>query len=478
MADTPETRTARHLAAGRAGRSGVETHDPAPVSAEARRARRPGTLLSGIAFILASIVASIAASTGAALPAPAAGSILDRFTGTVEEFYVVPDPLPAGAPGELIRVQDIGSASGLTTVRIMYHSRDTIDRDRAVTGVLTYPTATAPADGYPVLSVAPGTTGLAAPCAMSRGGSGVFTYGLPMVGVRTDYIGLGPVGEIQPYLSRVSEAHAVVDAVRAARNLTEAGAGNRWLAIGGSQGGHSAIAANELGAAYAPELDLLGTVSLAPAAMLDRVYNPIDEIVTHIVGVMALYGATSEHPEIDPDDYVSQQTAATAEAVLPTGCVGEITNAFLQIPPDQFYIHDPTQTEPARSIMLANDVGNVAVDAPLLLVSGTADTRVFIERSRDLFARLCTTGQVTEYTEYEGATHDDIGVHSAAQVTGFLQSRLAGDTPTNTCNAASPTTSTSTAARGTTSPASSVPAASVPASVAAAAVPAIPAFTG
>ena len=72
------------------------------------------------------------------------------------------------------------------------------------------------------------------------------------VAVATDYIGLGPVGERHPYLSRVSEANSVIDAVRAARNLRTAHAGRRWIAIGGSQGGHAVLSANELGERRAP----------------------------------------------------------------------------------------------------------------------------------------------------------------------------------------------------------------------------------
>ena len=173
----------------------------------------------------------------------------------------------------------------------MYHSRDALLRDRAVTGMLTYPNAAPPAGGWPVLSWANGTVGMASQCALSRAGRAVSTLGIAGVGVQSDYVGLGPVGEIHPYLSRPSEGFSVIDAVHAARNLPESGAGARWMAIGGSQGGHGAISANELGEQHTPELDLLGTVALAPAAMFERVYGGIDVYVTRVVGAMALYGA-------------------------------------------------------------------------------------------------------------------------------------------------------------------------------------------
>ena len=107
----------------------------------------------------------------------------------------------------------------------------------------------------------------------------------------------------------------MIDAVRAARNIAETGAGDRWVVVGHSQGGHAAIATNELAPSYGPELQLLGTVASAPGAIFDRTYGPIDEIVGRVVGVMMLYGAAGEHPEIDPDFYAGPQTAAAAAAV-------------------------------------------------------------------------------------------------------------------------------------------------------------------
>jgi hypothetical protein len=360
-------------------------------------------------------------------PAP-----VETFVGSVDEFYVVPDPLPAGEPGDLIRIQRVAEDASSVTLRIMYHSRDAGDRDRAVTGMLTYPTATAPDGGWPVVSLANGTVGLSSNCALSRRGQTAPTFGVEGVGVVTDYIGLGPVGEIHPYLSKPSEGHSVIDAVRAAGNLDDAGAGDRWFAVGHSQGGHGALSAMELGETYAPELDLVGTVSLAPAALFDRSYGGLDDIVTRMVGVMGFYGAAAEHPEIVPADYVGPETAA-ASAVIETGCLDQIVDAFLPVPAETFYTNDPYSTEPARSILLANDVGSTAVDSPLLLVSGTADDRVVVQRVRDLYDQLCDVGQVTEYLELDGANHGNEYALAATQIEGWLANRLAGAPAPDTC---------------------------------------------
>ena len=401
------------------------------------------------------VVAAVVAGGMAASPGSAAPTVTPPpFSGTVSEFYEVPSPLPASAPGELIRVQPVAGAAGVTTLRIMSHSRDVKDQDVAVTGILTYPDGAAPADGWPVVSTASGTAGLAESCAPSRHGAVPPTFGVRGVAVMSDYIGLGPVGEIQPYLNRVSEAHSVIDAVRAARNITEADAGSRWLAFGHSQGGHGAIATNELAASYAPELELLGTAALAPAAIVTEVYGPVDQIVTDIVTAMALWGAAANDPSIAPADYASAKTVEAMDAVYQTGCTVAIIDALVGIPSDEFWTHDPRVTEPARSMLIANDVGNVAVDSPLFLGAGTTDYRVHIDRAHALRTRLCTTGQVTQYEEYEGADHGTVIDASTTDISAWFAARLAGDPALDNCDEPFPddgvaTTTTSTSPPGT-----------------------------
>ncbi|HEU5150049.1 MAG TPA: lipase family protein [Iamia sp.] len=358
---------------------------------------------------------------------------VEAFAGSVEDFYVVPDPLPAGEPGDLIRTQAIGEVDGRVTVRVMYHSEDAAGTDRAVTGVITYPTAEPPEGGWPVISTAHGTTGVAEQCALSRTATEAPDWGVEGVWAMTDYVGQGPVGELHPYLSKPSEGNAVIDAVRAARQLPDAGAGERWVSIGHSQGGHGALAAHELAAERAPELELVGTVALAPAAMLDRVYGGIDPIVTSILTMMATVSGATEHPDIDPADYLTPEALAAAE-VFETGCLDEITEALIPVAASGAFTADPRETEPAAALVRENDVGEVAVDGvPVYLASGTIDDRVVIDRVRDLFDRMCAAGQVTELTVVEGADHGSIIPETGAAVAAFIEARLAGDEPTDTC---------------------------------------------
>lgn len=412
-------------------------------SIHARRcsAARPAALLVPLALVLVALVTGCSDDEPSS-PAPDDGpgtteersTEPERFDGSVDAFYEVPDPLPEGEPGELIRVQEVARSADEVTVRVMYHSRDTTGEDRAVTGVVTYPGADAPEDGWPILSLAPGTIGLSSSCALSRDGAPVSGFGIEGVRVRTDYIGMGPVGETQAYLSRQSEANSVLDGARAARNLADSGAGDRLLIFGHSQGGHAAQAAHELAATHAPELELLGTVSGAPAAMFDRTYGGVDDVVSRIVTTMGLYGVATDHPEIEPADYLSDEVLEAAE-VFDEACLGEVIDTFAPLALPPYWKADPTTTEPARSVLLANDVGNEAADAPLLLISGTEDQRVVHERVIDLHERLCETGQVTELIVLEGANHDNEIPLAEDRIEQWYADRLAGEDPVDSCGA-------------------------------------------
>jgi hypothetical protein len=120
--------------------------------------------------------------------------------------------------------------------------------------------------------------------------------------------------------------------------------------------------------------------------------------------------------------------------VFETGCLDEITQALIPVALAGPFTADPRETEPARSIILGNDVGNVAVKkTPLFLASGTLDDRVVIDRVLDLFDRLCANGQVTELVVVEGANHGSIVPQTSEQVTAFLEDRLAGSEPVDSC---------------------------------------------
>src|SRR5262249_56873835 len=116
----------------------------------------------------------------------------------------------------------------------------------------------APAGGRDVIAWAHPTSGVVESCAPSLmpdlagtiwGLSDMLARGY--VVVANDYPGLGTPG-MHPYLIGESEGRAVLDSVRAARDLPDAGASNRFAVWGHSQGGHASLYTGELAARNTP----------------------------------------------------------------------------------------------------------------------------------------------------------------------------------------------------------------------------------
>src|SRR3954468_24353477 len=212
----------------------------------------------------------------AVLPAAAEAKVRKGPAGLA--FYKPPKPLPSGKHGALIWSRKLSGAAALKggagNRLLLYRSTSVTGQAIAVSGTLTVPKGKAPKGGWPVISWAHGTTGIADQCAPSRQGSeGIVNYAYPLLQrwlkagyavVRTDYEGLGTPGA-HPYLIGRSEGRSVLDSVRAARKL-DARLGRRVVIAGHSQGGHAALWAASLASKWTPELKIRGTLALAPAS--------------------------------------------------------------------------------------------------------------------------------------------------------------------------------------------------------------------
>lgn len=355
-----------------------------------------------------------------------------RFDGTVEDFYRVPDPLPPGGPGTVIRTMPIEAPEGEAGLRVMYRSTDAEGDERAVTGLIYHPTGAAPEGGWPVLAWAHGTSGLAAPCAPSRNPAEPPAFGVEGVRVATDYIGLGPEGEIHPYLSAAAEGHAVIDGVAAARSLPEVGAGDRWVVAGVSQGGHAALVTGEQAAERLPEAELLGTVAIAPGSELGSTYG--DQLQIRIITTMVLVGVAAEDPSVRLSDYLSP-AAEEAAQVIEEGCVGEIISSMPAVAaaPD-YWVTDPRTSPVGEAWLEENDPGQVVSEAPLLVVQGGADILVVPARTDALVERLCGIGQVVDRLDVPEGDHDTVTGLATDDITAWVTDRFAGEDPATTCD--------------------------------------------
>ena len=282
-----------------------------------------------------------------------------------------------------------------------------------------------------MISIAPGTVGLNTRCALSRTDDPPDNFGIRAVSVRTDYIGMVD-GQIQRYLSGVSEAHSVIDAVRAARAIPAAHAGKRWVAFGHSQGGHAALFTNQLARSWAPELDLLGTVVGAPASQLTNLYGPGDRLVPHVVELMGLFGIAADHPGTHPEAYLTPAARKHVDA-LKNGCREQIIAAFAGLADHGLFAKDPLTTEPAAALVRANDPGKVAAPSPILLFEGTDDHYVVPARAAATRDRLCSVGQTTEYLLLRGADHGTEIAMGRDRISSWIADRFAGRPAPDNC---------------------------------------------
>lgn len=409
---------------------------PMAVSPTTRRARtRVLALLVAALAVPVTACSSGDGSSGAATTGPAAAgptTTVAPFTGTEDEFYAVPDPLPAGEPGAVIRVQEIDAPDGQVGYRVMYHSRDRLDHDRAATQVVYAPTATAPKDGWPLLVTAHGTTGIISRCAPSRMGIVPDDYGVEGIRVMTDYLGLGPDGELHPYLSKTSEGNALLDGLLATRNLLGAAAGTRWVLVGHSQGGHAALVSSELAAERTPDLTLLGTVAIAPGAQFEHVYG--DDIQLRIITALVLMGSESEWPTMKPEDYLSPAVLPEVRKIILNNCLDTIVPAMVPLAArSDFYVQDPRTVGAAKEFLSTNDPTAQDVGSPLLLITGGKDFIVVPARVDALRDRLCKNGQPTWYSIYPAADHGGEPAAASAEVNAWVQARLAGEPAKDNC---------------------------------------------
>jgi pimeloyl-ACP methyl ester carboxylesterase len=356
---------------------------------------------------------------------------VEPFTGTVEEFYDAPDPLPPGEPGDVVRVMPVDAPAGLEGLRVMYRSTDAEGDARAATGTIHFPSGEAPDGGWPVLAWAHGTTGLASPCAPSRAADVPPAFGVEGVLVAPDYIGLGPVGEVHPYLSAAAEANAMVDGVAAARALAGVGAGDEWVVVGVSQGGHAALVTDEAAAGRLPDAELLGTVAVAPGAELGSTFG--DDLQARVITTMVLVGMAAEDPTVDLADYLSAPVQE-ASAVIRDGCVADIvaTMGSLAAVPG-YFTTDPRTSPLGQAWVAENDPGQVVSDAPVLLVQGGRDALVLPARTAALLARMCGNGQVVEMIDVPEGDHDTVTGLAADDIAAWVADRFAGEPPVDDC---------------------------------------------
>jgi acetyl esterase/lipase len=360
-------------------------------------------------------------------------------------FYEASPREIAGPPGTLIRSEPMESApAGAQAYRVLYRSTGMHGEPIAVSGVIVVPPGPEPASGRPIVAWAHPTTGVVPHCAPSLA---IFVF-QQMAGLRqlieqgavvaaTDYPGLGTKGP-HPYLVGDSEARAVIDSVRVARNMPGAGSGSSFAVWGHSQGGQASLYTGLIAKTYAPELNLVGVAAAAPATSLVALMG--DDFKTSggkNLTAMTLWSWSRVYGA--PIDKVVLPEAMPTVDRLADECIESIFDILArrrtEKPLDQHFlsVSNIAIVEPWHSLAARNTPGPLSPNIPLFLAQGTTDDLVRPEVTRDYMQQQCKAGGRVSLMWVPGVGHGFVARDSADAAVAWMMDRFAGQAAPSDC---------------------------------------------
>ncbi|MEO9326895.1 lipase family protein [Gordonia aurantiaca] len=405
---------------------------------DAGRGRLTGVL---VAVAMAGTVALAGCSSdGPATPTGGVGGVEYQ----VDTGAVGPGALRAAETMPLLdrRVR----ANAHLALRVRYVSTDgRTGRETETWAAILAPKGPAPKDGRPVIVLAHGTSGVLGECGVtlqsSLGDLAVTAASWLQLGyvvVIPDYQGLGDPGETRPthpYLDARTSGRNVIDSVRAARNLLPQ-TGNRWGALGGSQGGQAVWAANALSETYGGELELVGVAALSPASDV----SGLADLAAHGKMTAEQYGLynwlllalSAENPQLDLSDYVGPEVIAHWDELSQCTALkgaqrGEVLGTLTA---DNLRPSSPEATSRLRKLLKERSIPDLRASAPTIVIYGGKDELIPAQWTAATVRRSCARGDEV-HTQFQPAA--DHGGVDGRQVVGWLTARFAGDPSYNRC---------------------------------------------
>lgn len=355
--------------------------------------------------------------------------------GLVLPVTLLASAAPAQVPGQLLSAEPVvETPSGMQAWRIRYMTRDDRLGPRQVTGMVVAPREAVPLRPRRVIAWTHGTWGIASQCAPSL--SPRF-FGLTpaldavrrgYVVVAPDYPGLGSAGP-HPFLVGTATARSVLDAVRAARRIPGAAAGNAIAVWGESQGGHAALWTGQLHSAEASDLRLVGVAAGAPPTDLPANLRLASDanaraFFTALAGVswsgyynVPLRLGRARTPRL------MRRLAGNCVRVDSAPRLGALVG-ILAIRQDLRGV-DLGQTPPWSGFARANSTSPVS-RVPILIAQTASDPLVASSVTRAFARRLCANRVRVRYIGLPGGDHPTTARQSAPQTIDWIDARFAG----------------------------------------------------
>ncbi len=410
-----------------------------------RRRHRFESYLLGLGVTILAVIV-IVAVVGAV-------NISDTVTTTDSQqkalapFYVAPSGWQAKAPGTLLRSEAVsGVPSGGLGWRVLYVTQKADGSPAVSSGLIFAPgpqSPAAPLTGRYVVAWAHPTVGMGDACAPSRtpdvesdvqGLANFLSAG--WVVTATDYAGLGTAGT-EEYLVGLSEAHDILNSVRAAQQIPETGAGTTMAVWGHSQGGQAALWAADQ-RSYAPELNVIAVAAAAPAAQLPIL---IDHQWSTLGGSLIASEVLLSFPAVYPSVAASEVSTTSSERVreLSNKCLHA---ALIDLAVSNLFGAKPlltTNPMTVRAWKAAFDANTPpAPSIPTLIAQGTADPLVLPGSNAAYLQEACAASSPIQGMFIGDLGRMKAGAASAPAVFTWLQQRFAGVPMTSTCGTIPP----------------------------------------
>lgn len=419
--------------------------------------RIKGWLLAGAAAFALAACGPTETVEAPAPETPAAPAVTIAMTvdpaggdGGVSAFYSDPVPATVTKAGEMIRTEPLEADKSLENAgraeRILYVSTDGLEGSRpvAVSGAVFLPKGDAPEGGWPLMAWAHGTVGTADVCAPSNNPRSErdtkylnhwLAQGYAIVA--SDYQGLGAPGG-HPYLATKPEAYSVLDSIRAAQAKADYNLSKKVVLVGQSQGGGAAFATAAVADAYAPELDIRGTVATgtpyftATTAPATRDPDAVSPVLGYTIYILDL--VRQADPAFDPAAYLSPEGKQLWD-LSRTACYGQVARAIVDggISQNKAIAVDTTPIASKFYSLMAYDT--LKVKGPVFMGTGGQDRDVPPAGQQRLVNDACAAGSVIQHHIYPDLDHSGAVNGSLSDSTPFVAKAFAGEAITGNCPA-------------------------------------------
>ncbi|MGH3716461.1 MAG: lipase family protein [Micromonosporaceae bacterium] len=346
----------------------------------------------------------------------------------------------ASAPGDIVSARRI-NAPGFGYARvwqIRYLSTDTHGNSITVSGTVAVPYSSYNG-ARPIVGYAPGTHGMGDQCAPSahleagddQEGGLIHQYGWKGYAVAvTDYEGLGTPGDHRYMVAR-SAGHALLDIVRAAQRITDAGLSrNAPVAlVGYSQGGHAASWGAQLAGSYASELNVKGVAAGGTPANLRQVADYNAGRPNFGLVLAAGVGMDAAYPELNLESYLNDAGRAGIEQLRNSCDFSPYANKTI----NDYTTSNPLATPQWQSTLDAQNVGGIAPKMPVLLYHSTGDEIIPYSGARTLRTSWCGKGVKLSFWTFYFLEHAATAAWASPDVTSWVGDRLAGKPASTNC---------------------------------------------